>query len=75
MWEVFSHGELPYTKLSDDEVLEGLQAGKMKLPVLDGCPSKVYKLMCRCWAPSLKERPSFSEVVNTLGDLSSDSNV
>ncbi|CAB1343327.1 unnamed protein product, partial [Coregonus sp. 'balchen'] len=75
MWEVFSHGELPYTKLSDDEVLEGLQAGKMKLPVPDGCPSKVYKLMCRCWAPSLKERPSFSEVVNALGDLSSDSNV
>lgn len=23
MWEVFSHGEMPYTKLSDDEVLEG----------------------------------------------------
>lgn len=23
MWEVFSHGELPYTKLSDDETLEG----------------------------------------------------
>ncbi|CAB1312381.1 unnamed protein product, partial [Coregonus sp. 'balchen'] len=22
MWEVFSHGKLPYTKLSDDEVLE-----------------------------------------------------
>lgn len=24
MWEVFSHGELPYAKLSDDEALEGL---------------------------------------------------
>lgn len=23
MWEVFNHGELPYTKLSDNEVLEG----------------------------------------------------
>uniref|UniRef100_A0A4W5JYW8 Tyrosine-protein kinase catalytic domain-containing protein n=1 Tax=Hucho hucho TaxID=62062 RepID=A0A4W5JYW8_9TELE len=23
VWEVFNHGELPYTKLSDDEVLEG----------------------------------------------------
>lgn len=23
MWEVFSYGEMPYTKLSDDEVLEG----------------------------------------------------
>ncbi|KAL0964177.1 hypothetical protein UPYG_G00320260 [Umbra pygmaea] len=75
MWEVFSLGELPYMKFSDDEVLEGLQAGKMKLAVPDGCPSKVYKLMCRCWAPSLKERPSFSEVVSTLAELPSDSNV
>lgn len=23
MWEVFSYGEMPYTKLNDDEVLEG----------------------------------------------------
>ncbi|KAG7492855.1 hypothetical protein MATL_G00019530 [Megalops atlanticus] len=75
MWEVFSQGELPYTKLSDDEVLEGLQAGKMKLPAPEGCPSKVYKLMGRCWAPSLKERPSFSEMVNALGDVPTDSKV
>uniref|UniRef100_A0A8C2XHK6 Protein tyrosine kinase 7 (inactive) n=1 Tax=Cyclopterus lumpus TaxID=8103 RepID=A0A8C2XHK6_CYCLU len=75
MWEVFSHGEMPYAKLSDDEVLEGLQTGKLKLPVPDGCPSKIYKLMARCWAISLKERPSFTEIVHTLGDLPSDSKV
>ncbi|XP_064173611.1 inactive tyrosine-protein kinase 7-like [Anguilla rostrata] len=75
MWEVFSQGELPYTKMSDDEVLEGLQAGKMKLPAPEGCPSKVYKLMGRCWAPSLKERPSFSEMVNVLGEVPTDSKV
>ncbi|KAM7409061.1 hypothetical protein PAMA_002664 [Pampus argenteus] len=75
MWEVFSHGEMPYAKLSDDEVLEGLQTGKLKLPVPDGCPSKIYKLMVRCWAPSLKERPSFSDIVHTLGELPSDSKV
>lgn len=75
MWEVFSHGEMPYTKLSDDEVLEGLQTGKLKLPVPDGCPSKIYKLMVRCWAPSLKERPSFSDIVHALGELPSDSKV
>ncbi|KAJ8378815.1 hypothetical protein AAFF_G00233840, partial [Aldrovandia affinis] len=75
MWEVFSHGEMPYAKLSDDEVLEGLQAGKVKLSAPEGCPSKVHKLMSRCWAPSLKERPSFSEMVNALGELPSDSRV
>ncbi|KAL6101587.1 ptk7 [Pungitius sinensis] len=75
MWEVFSLGEMPYPKLSDDEVLEGLQTGKLKLPVPDGCPSKIYKLMVRCWATGLKERPSFTEIVHTLGDLPSDSKV
>nr|XP_019951254.1 PREDICTED: inactive tyrosine-protein kinase 7 [Paralichthys olivaceus] len=75
MWEVFSHGEMPYTKLSDDEVLEGLQTGKLKLPVPDGCPSKIYKLMVRCWALSLKERPSFTDIVHALGELPSDSKV
>uniref|UniRef100_A0A7N8Y2P3 Protein tyrosine kinase 7 (inactive) n=1 Tax=Mastacembelus armatus TaxID=205130 RepID=A0A7N8Y2P3_9TELE len=75
MWEVFSHGEMPYSKLSDDEALEGLQTGKLKLPVPDGCPSKIYKLMVRCWALSLKERPSFSDIVHTLGELPSDSKV
>uniref|UniRef100_A0A8D0FZR7 Inactive tyrosine-protein kinase 7 n=1 Tax=Sphenodon punctatus TaxID=8508 RepID=A0A8D0FZR7_SPHPU len=73
MWEVFTLGEMPYTKLADDEVLAGLQSGKMKLPHPEGCPSKLYKLMQRCWAPSPKDRPSFSEIANMLGDSPSDS--
>ncbi|KAM9810094.1 inactive tyrosine-protein kinase 7 [Syngnathus typhle] len=75
MWEVFSHGEMPYTKLEDNEVLEGLQSGKLKLPPPEGCPSKMYKLMVSCWAPSLKERPSFSDIVHNLGESPSDSKV
>uniref|UniRef100_A0A665WTQ7 Inactive tyrosine-protein kinase 7 n=1 Tax=Echeneis naucrates TaxID=173247 RepID=A0A665WTQ7_ECHNA len=75
MWEVFSHGEMPHSKLSDDEVLEGLQTGKLKLPIPEGCPTKIYKLMVRCWALSLKERPSFTDIVHALGELPSDSKV
>uniref|UniRef100_A0A7N6BE73 Protein tyrosine kinase 7 (inactive) n=1 Tax=Anabas testudineus TaxID=64144 RepID=A0A7N6BE73_ANATE len=75
MWEVFSYGEMPYTKLNDDEVLEGLQTGKLKLPIPEGCPSRIYKLMVRCWALSLKERPSFTDIVHALGELPSDSKV
>ncbi|XP_023652138.2 inactive tyrosine-protein kinase 7 [Paramormyrops kingsleyae] len=75
MWEVFSHGELPYSKLSDDEVLGGLREGKLKLPVPENCPSRVYKLMARCWATSLKDRLSFSEVVSVLSELPSDTKV
>ncbi|KAL4641328.1 inactive tyrosine-protein kinase 7-like [Arapaima gigas] len=75
MWEVFTHGELPYSKLTDDAVVEGLQGGKVKLLAPEGCPSRVYKLMSRCWEPSPKDRPSFSEIVNVLGEQPSDTKV
>ncbi|KAK1791796.1 hypothetical protein P4O66_013777, partial [Electrophorus voltai] len=75
MWEVFSHGDLPYAPLSHEEVLEGLQASTLKLPAPEGCPSKIYRLMSRCWATSLKERPSFSELMQALADVPLDSKV
>ncbi|XP_061481449.1 inactive tyrosine-protein kinase 7 isoform X2 [Rhineura floridana] len=73
MWEIFTLGEMPYSKLGDEEVLSGLQPGKMKLPHPEGCPSKLYKVMQRCWAPSPKDRPSFSEIANMLGESPSES--
>ncbi|XP_007896436.2 inactive tyrosine-protein kinase 7 [Callorhinchus milii] len=75
MWEVFSQGELPFSKQSDDEVLTGVKNYQIKLLSPEGCPSKLYKLMQRCWATSLKDRPSFSEIANTLGELPADSKV
>uniref|UniRef100_A0AC11C0B8 Protein tyrosine kinase 7 (inactive) n=1 Tax=Ovis aries TaxID=9940 RepID=A0AC11C0B8_SHEEP len=73
MWEVFTHGEMPHGGQADDEVLADLQAGKARLPQPEGCPSKLYRLMQRCWALSPKDRPSFSEIANTLGDSPTDS--
>ncbi|KAK3562475.1 hypothetical protein QTP86_034585, partial [Hemibagrus guttatus] len=66
MWEVFSFGELPYADLADDKVLEDLQEGKLKLSPPHGCPSRIYKLMLRCWASSPKDRVSFSDVVTAF---------
>ncbi|XP_044284906.1 inactive tyrosine-protein kinase 7 [Varanus komodoensis] len=73
MWEIFTLAEMPYSKLADEEVLAGLQSGKMKLLHPEGCPSKLYKVMQRCWAPSPKDRPSFSEIANMLGESPSES--
>ncbi|XP_072266428.1 inactive tyrosine-protein kinase 7 [Pyxicephalus adspersus] len=75
MWEVFSLGEMPFTPMADDEVLAGLQNGSLKLSAPENCSSRFYKLMQRCWAASPKERPSFSDIVNSLGDTSADSKV
>ncbi|XP_075057085.1 inactive tyrosine-protein kinase 7 [Mixophyes fleayi] len=73
MWEVFTLGELPYTAMPDDEVLSGLQNGSLKLSAPENCSSRFYKLMQRCWASSPKDRPSFSDIVNRLGDATTDS--
>uniref|UniRef100_A0A8C2JNJ2 Protein tyrosine kinase 7a n=1 Tax=Cyprinus carpio TaxID=7962 RepID=A0A8C2JNJ2_CYPCA len=75
MWEVFSFGELPYAELTDDKVLEALQEGKLKLSPPQGCPSRVFKLMVRCWAASPKDRLSFSDICTALNDLPSESKV
>ncbi|KAM3930662.1 inactive tyrosine-protein kinase 7 [Leptodactylus fuscus] len=72
LWEVFTLGEMPYTTMADDEVLAGLQGGSLKLSAPENCSSRYYKLMQRCWASSPKDRPSFSEIANTLGDSPSD---
>ncbi|TRZ01114.1 hypothetical protein DNTS_007840 [Danionella cerebrum] len=75
MWEVFSFGEMPYTDLTDDSVLEALQEGKLKLSPPQGCPSRIFKLMMRCWAASPKDRLSFSEICSALGELPCESKV
>uniref|UniRef100_A0A8C1YHT2 Protein tyrosine kinase 7a n=1 Tax=Cyprinus carpio TaxID=7962 RepID=A0A8C1YHT2_CYPCA len=75
MWEVFSFGELPYAELTEDKVLEALQEGKLKLSLPQGCPSRVFKLMVRCWAASPKDRLSFSDICAALNDLPSESKV
>ena len=66
--QVVKYFDYPSTLLPTD-----LQAGKARLPQPEGCPSKLYRLMQRCWALSPKDRPSFSEIANTLGDSPTDS--
>uniref|UniRef100_A0A672P3U9 Inactive tyrosine-protein kinase 7 n=1 Tax=Sinocyclocheilus grahami TaxID=75366 RepID=A0A672P3U9_SINGR len=75
MWEVFSLGELPYPALNDHQMLEGLQAGTLHLSPPVNCPAHVCSLMSRCWASSPKERPTFSEILQTLTDSSTDTKV
>uniref|UniRef100_A0A671NQ10 Inactive tyrosine-protein kinase 7-like n=1 Tax=Sinocyclocheilus anshuiensis TaxID=1608454 RepID=A0A671NQ10_9TELE len=75
MWEVFSLGELPYPALNDHQVLEGLQAGTLRLSPPVNCPAHVCSLMSRCWASSPKERPTFSEILQILTDSPADTKV
>lgn len=55
--------------------LPELREGRGKLPLPQGCPSRVYKLMTRCWASSPKDRSCFSDIVSALSELPSESKV
>lgn len=56
-------------------LLPELREGRGKLPLPQGCPSRVYKLMTRCWASSPKDRSCFSDIVSALSELPSESKV
>ncbi|KAK7149098.1 hypothetical protein R3I93_013186 [Phoxinus phoxinus] len=75
MWEVFSLGEMPYHQLDHQQLLEALQAGHVTLSPPEGCPAHVCSLMIRCWASSPKDRPSFSEIAQTLARAPADTKV
>ena len=48
LWEIFSFGQLPYTSLTDEQVMEHVLAGQ-NLPQTEYCPIKVHKVMQECW--------------------------
>ncbi|KAF8784423.1 Inactive tyrosine-protein kinase 7 like protein [Argiope bruennichi] len=70
VWEVFNKAELPYLEMSNEDVLQKLQAGKLKLSIPEEAPESLVKLLERCWSQNPSERPSFSEVVAVFVELS-----
>lgn len=41
-----------------------------RLPCPELCPSDYYKLMHQCWAYKPEDRPTFSEILEQLNDIS-----
>jgi len=39
------------------------------MPAPRNCPEEVYSMMLSCWKTEPKERPSFKNLFNTLGEL------
>lgn len=64
LWEVFSVGQLPYTNLTDKQVMEHVLAGQ-NLPQTEYCPIKVYKVMQQCWLRP-ENRLSFKDIRKRL---------
>ncbi|XP_077999317.1 inactive tyrosine-protein kinase 7-like isoform X2 [Glandiceps talaboti] len=75
IWEVFSLAEMPFADLADEDVLKGLVSGEISLARPTSCPEELEILMHRCWEDSPKDRPSFSDIALTIGELKVDSEI
>lgn len=69
LWEIFSLGASPYPGLQiDEEFCHRLKAGtRMRAP--EYSTPEIYSTMLACWETRPADRPSFTELVETLGDL------
>uniref|UniRef100_A0A671R0J9 receptor protein-tyrosine kinase n=1 Tax=Sinocyclocheilus anshuiensis TaxID=1608454 RepID=A0A671R0J9_9TELE len=69
MWEIFSLGASPYPGLHiDEEFCCRLKEGtRMKAPEYSS--SEIYQTMLDCWHGEPCKRPTFTELVERLGDL------
>ncbi|KAK7879036.1 hypothetical protein WMY93_030789 [Mugilogobius chulae] len=69
LWEIFSLGASPYPGLHiDEEFCHRLKEGtRMRAPRYS--TPEIYSTMLSCWEPSPSDRPAFSDLVETLGDL------
>ncbi|KAL5965120.1 Tyrosine-protein kinase CSK [Taenia solium] len=61
MWEIYSLGSLPYSDVPSGELLTRLRNGRRLDPPCD-TPSRMEKLMDRCWQWEPSSRPSFVEI-------------
>ncbi|XP_050789735.1 megakaryocyte-associated tyrosine-protein kinase isoform X3 [Gopherus flavomarginatus] len=65
LWELFSYGRAPYSKMTLKEVTEKVEKGyRMEAP--EDCPPSLYTLMKSCWETEPGKRPSFRKLTEKL---------
>ncbi|CAN2387230.1 Belongs to the protein kinase superfamily. Tyr protein kinase family. CSF-1 PDGF receptor subfamily [Pristimantis euphronides] len=69
LWEIFSLGASPYPGVQiNEEFCQRLKEGtRMRAP--EYATADIYRIMLSCWHGDPKERPTFSDLVEILGDL------
>ncbi|XP_015201463.1 vascular endothelial growth factor receptor 2 isoform X1 [Lepisosteus oculatus] len=69
LWEIFSLGASPYPGVSIDETfcIRLKEGTRMRAP--DYATPEIYQTMLDCWLDNPKDRPTFTELVEHLGNL------
>ncbi|XP_072544102.1 tyrosine-protein kinase Lyn-like [Salminus brasiliensis] len=67
LYEIVTNGKIPYTGLSNAEVMARVQRG-YRIQQPENCPKKLYEIMISCWKASAEERPTFEYMQSILED-------
>jgi len=74
LYEVVTHGAIPYPGLTNKEVMEGVIKRQHRNKQPDGCSDSMYSLMEMCWKQERDDRPTFDQItaklVSLIGDAS-----
>ncbi|CAH8518788.1 unnamed protein product [Schistosoma rodhaini] len=72
LWEIATYGKTPYPGVELQDVYVLLERGtRMLCP--EGCPEPVYELMLQCWQWLPEQRPPFSDILNQLESMPTNS--
>ncbi|KAM9324058.1 vascular endothelial growth factor receptor kdr-like [Gastrophryne carolinensis] len=69
LWEIFSLGASPYpgVQIDEDFCCRLKEGTRMRPP--EYCTPEIYQTMLDCWQGAPTDRPTFTELVERLGDL------
>ena len=66
MWEAYSRGTIPWSKISDDnDVIQRVISGEL-LPKPSNCSESYWTIICKTWSKLPKDRPTFMELKHLL---------
>ncbi|GLV45808.1 off-track [Carabus blaptoides fortunei] len=69
IWEIFSQGELPLSKISDTTLIIQLKEKQLQWKSHKATPTEMQQLQEICWAESPTDRPYFIQIVQTLSEI------
>uniref|UniRef100_A0A3B4F115 receptor protein-tyrosine kinase n=1 Tax=Pundamilia nyererei TaxID=303518 RepID=A0A3B4F115_9CICH len=69
LWEIFSLGASPYPGLHIDEEFCHRLKGGTRMRVPEYSTPEIYSTMLACWEGNPADRPTFTNLVETMGEL------
>ena len=71
LWELIT-GEIPFKGIEEFQIAFLVVEREQRLPIPQGCPQVLSKLMTLCWQTDPKSRPTFKQILSTLDQIDLD---